>query len=141
MADVKKRTNDTQDQKQNQPSTSNGTNAQNAGTQRERGLPGDGAGRTEDTESQHAGVWPASGPPMPDPNTPYQPMASFGQGERGAAGYADSGQSEVFTMPPKGVPKPGSAAAPGVGENEESGAGEQGGASKTKNRGGNRSGQ
>jgi hypothetical protein len=64
------------------------------------GMPGDGAGRTEDPGSRHAGVWPASGPPADDPNLPYQPMASFGQGERGAAGYEDSGRSEVRTMPP-----------------------------------------
>jgi hypothetical protein len=27
-------------------------------------------------------------------------MASFGQGQRGAAGYEDSGRSELRTMPP-----------------------------------------
>jgi len=64
------------------------------------GMPGDGAGRTDAPGSRHAGVWTASGPPADDPNLPYQPMASFGQGERGAAGYEDSGRSEVRTMPP-----------------------------------------
>jgi hypothetical protein len=66
------------------------------------GNPGDGAGRTEDTQSQHSGVWPASGPHPDTPDVPYQGMASFGQGERGAEGYHDSGQSELQTMPPDG---------------------------------------
>jgi hypothetical protein len=66
------------------------------------GNPGGGAGRTEDTQSQHSGVWPASGPHPDEPDVPYQGMASFGQGERGAEGYQDSGQSEVRTMPPDG---------------------------------------
>lgn len=72
------------------------------------GMPGDGAGRTYDPQSQHAGVFPVSGPPPNDPNAKMQGMASFGQGERGAAGYQDSGQSEIETMPPKGgEPTPG----------------------------------
>lgn len=66
------------------------------------GNPGDGAGRTENPGTQHAGVWPASGPLPDDPNARYQGMASFGQGDRGAAGYQDSGHSEIFTMPPEG---------------------------------------
>lgn len=65
------------------------------------GMPGDGAGRTENTQSQHSGVWPASGPHPDNPDAKYQDMNSFGQGERGAAGYQDSGRSEVRTMPPE----------------------------------------
>ncbi|HEX5498131.1 MAG TPA: hypothetical protein VFX03_02850, partial [Thermomicrobiales bacterium] len=42
------------------------------------GEPGDGAGRTYDPQSEHAGVWPVSGPPIPDPNARPEPMASFG---------------------------------------------------------------
>jgi hypothetical protein len=76
------------------------------------GEPGDGAGQRYDPQSQHAGVWPVSGPPIPDPNAVPQPMASFGQGERGAAGFADHGDSELIAIPPEDV----------------SGAGEQGGA-------------
>lgn len=76
---------------------------QKENTAPQSGMPGDGAGRTYDPESQHAGVWPASGPPSPDPNAQYQPMASFGQGERGAAGFEDSGRSEVRWMPPGDV--------------------------------------
>ncbi len=55
-------------------------------------MPGEGAGRRE--EVGRTGVYPASGP-LPPENATYQPMASFGQGERGAAGYADSGTSEI----------------------------------------------
>lgn len=68
----------------------------------QHGLPGDGVGRIEDPGTRHGGVWPASGPLPDDPDARYQGMASFGQGDRGAAGYQDSGQSEVFTVPPEG---------------------------------------
>jgi hypothetical protein len=64
------------------------------------GEPGDGAGRIEDTGTRHAGVWPASGPHPDDAGATYQGMASFGQGDRGAAGYEDHGDSEVRTVPP-----------------------------------------
>lgn len=40
-------------------------------------------------------------------------MASFGQGERGAAGYEDSGDSEVMTIPPADG-EPGSGDGPGI---------------------------
>lgn len=60
--------------------------------------------------TQNAGVWPASGPRPDNPDARAQGMASFGQGERGAEGYEDSGDSEVRTMPPgdssgRGKPK------------------------------------
>jgi hypothetical protein len=64
------------------------------------GMPGDGAGRVEDPGTQHAGVWPVSSMPSGNPEARIHDMASFGQGERGAAGYDDSGESEVITMPP-----------------------------------------
>lgn len=54
-----------------------------------------GVGRRE--EVGRSGVYPASGPLPPD-NAPYQGMGSFGQGERGAEGYNDSGSSEVFIV-------------------------------------------
>ncbi len=41
-----------------------------------------------------SGVYPASGP-WPQENAPVQGEASWGQGERGAAGYEDSGRSEL----------------------------------------------
>ncbi|HEU5432994.1 MAG TPA: hypothetical protein VFU81_15100 [Thermomicrobiales bacterium] len=68
------------------------------------GEPGDGAGRKYDPESQNAGVWPVSGPPIPDPNAQPQPMASFGQGERGAAGFQDHGDSALIGIPPDELP-------------------------------------
>jgi hypothetical protein len=77
------------------------------------GNPGSRAGRTEDTQSQHSGVWPASGPHPDKPNVPYQGMASFGQGDRGADGYQDSGQSEIQSMPPDDETS-GEAAGPGA---------------------------
>lgn len=64
------------------------------------GMPGDGAGRIEDPGTRGHGVFPVSGPPSGNPDATTQGMASFGQGARGAAGYEDSGRSEVFTMPP-----------------------------------------
>jgi CBS domain-containing protein len=59
---------------------------------RESGLPGGGAGRRDDVG--RSGVYPMSGP-HPQGDAPVVPQASFGQGERGAAGYADSGGSEL----------------------------------------------
>ena len=73
---------------------------QDAGPTPSAGNPGDGAGRIEVTGSRHAGVWPASGPPPDNPDVLIREQASFGQGARGAAGYEDSGQSEVFPIPP-----------------------------------------
>ncbi len=61
---------------------------------RQSGRPGGGAGRREQVGG--SGVYPASGPEPPE-NAPYQGMASWGQGERGAAGYEDSGRSEPST--------------------------------------------
>ena len=46
------------------------------------------------------GVRPLSTGFTGNPGARIEPMGSFGQGERGLAGYEDSGQSEVFTMPP-----------------------------------------
>lgn len=62
------------------------------------GNPGDGAGRSGQTGTSDAGVWPRSGPD--NAGATPQGMASFGQGERGAKGYQDSGKSEIRTMPP-----------------------------------------
>jgi hypothetical protein len=65
------------------------------------GMPGDGKGRTDEVSTK-GGVYPVSGPPPDDPNARTQGMASFGQGDRGAAGFQDHGQSEIFTVPPEG---------------------------------------
>jgi hypothetical protein len=42
----------------------------------------------------HSGIYPASGP-MPEGDAEVQGMASWGQGERGAEGYEDHGDSEL----------------------------------------------
>lgn len=59
---------------------------------RESGQPGGGAGRRDDVGK--SGVYPASGPMPAGPAELRQP-AAWGQGERGAAGYEDSGRSEL----------------------------------------------
>lgn len=67
--------------------------ARQAAEQGDTGRPGDGRGRTD-----HAGlsnVYPASGP-LPPGDARLQPMGTFGQGDRGPAGYQDSGGSEVI---------------------------------------------
>lgn len=64
---------------------------------RNSGMPGGGAGRRD--EVGRSGVYPESGPHPDDPNAPLRDQASWGQGARGAAGYNDSGTSEVFYMP------------------------------------------
>lgn len=56
------------------------------------GMPGGGRGRVDRVGG--SGVYPSSGP-LPRRNAEVHPMASWGQGERGAAGYEDSGESEL----------------------------------------------
>src|SRR5690348_241411 len=57
---------------------------------RESGMPGGGAGRKD--EVGRSGVYPASGP-YPPGEAEIRDQASWGQGERGAAGYEDHGDS------------------------------------------------
>jgi Raf kinase inhibitor-like YbhB/YbcL family protein len=59
---------------------------------RESGLPGGGAGRKD--EVGRSGVYPMSGP-HPASDAEIRGQASWGQGERGAAGYEDHGSSEL----------------------------------------------
>ncbi len=59
---------------------------------RESGNPGVGGGRKD--EVGRSGVYPASGP-YPEGNAEFRGQASWGQGERGAAGYEDHGDSEL----------------------------------------------
>lgn len=56
------------------------------------GYPGGGAGRID--EVGESGVYPASGP-LPGRQAEVRGMASWGQGERGAEGYEDHGESEL----------------------------------------------
>lgn len=59
-------------------------------------MPGGGAGRKDAVGK--TGVYRVSGP-QPPGDAPIVPMASWGQGARGAAGYEDHGESELFYRP------------------------------------------
>lgn len=58
----------------------------------ESGEPGGGAGRRDVVEP--SGVYPASAGFAPE-DSEIRNQAGWGQGDRGAAGYEDSGQSEL----------------------------------------------
>lgn len=60
---------------------------------RESGMPGGGAGRKD--EVGKSGVYRVSGP-QPPGDAPIVAMPAWGQGSRGAQGYADHGESEIF---------------------------------------------
>ena len=59
---------------------------------RESGMPGGGQGRKDETGT--SGVYPVSAMAGAKGDARVQAEASWGQGERGAAGYADAGGSE-----------------------------------------------
>ena len=59
---------------------------------RESGMPGGGQGRKD--EVGRSGVYPVSASEGASPDAMVHGEASWGQGERGAAGYEDSGGSE-----------------------------------------------
>jgi hypothetical protein len=65
------------------------TNAQN--NQNDSGLPGGGAGRRD--EVGRTGVYPLSDAAGASGDAPLVNEGAFGQGDRGAAGYDDSGDS------------------------------------------------
>jgi tRNA(Ser,Leu) C12 N-acetylase TAN1 len=67
-----------------------------AEAKRESGLPGGGAGRRDEVGG--SGVYPASAGYAPADAVIRTP-AAWGQGERGGAGYEDSGPSELFFYP------------------------------------------
>jgi hypothetical protein len=60
---------------------------------RESGMPGGGAGRRD--EPGHTGVYPASSAEGAAGDAPLVGEEEWGQGERGAEGYEDSGSSEL----------------------------------------------
>ncbi len=60
---------------------------------RESGVPGGGAGRRDEVGG--SGVYPMSGP-HPKGDAPVITPAAWGQGARGAAGYEDHGESELY---------------------------------------------
>lgn len=71
-------------------------------TQRdESGMPGGGAGRTDVVG--HTGVYPLSADEGASGGAKVQPEEAFGQGDRGAAGYQDSGGSAI--IPPNELGK------------------------------------
>ncbi|MGE5138271.1 MAG: hypothetical protein ACM3JD_02310 [Rudaea sp.] len=69
--------------------------SENAEKKKDSGSPGGGAGRVEQVRG--SGVYPASGP-LPEENAPYKGEESWGQGQRGEAGYGDSGDSELTSF-------------------------------------------
>ena len=71
--------------------------SQNAGQPDESGMPGGGVGRRE--EPGHTGVYPMSAPEGASPDASLENENSWGQGERGAQGYDDSGDSESLRVP------------------------------------------
>jgi hypothetical protein len=62
-------------------------------TERESGEPGGGKGRRD--EVGPTGVYPMSGGIPPNKHLEIRNPAAWGQGERGAEGYNDSGGSEL----------------------------------------------
>lgn len=64
-----------------------------ADARRESGLPGGGQGRRDEVGG--SGVHPMSAGVDPNRNAELRTPAAWGQGERGAAGYEDSGGSEL----------------------------------------------
>lgn len=60
---------------------------------RESGLPGGGSGRRDEVGG--SGVYPMSGPHPPG-DVPVVTEAAWGQGKQGAAGYDESGRSEIY---------------------------------------------
>ena len=64
-----------------------------ADDRRESGQPGGGAGRRD--EVGPTGVYPMSGGIPPGKHPEIRTPAAWGQGERGAEGYNDSGGSEL----------------------------------------------
>jgi hypothetical protein len=63
---------------------------------RESGLPGGGKGRKDVIE--RTSVFPVSRSEGASPDALVHGEMSFGQGERGAAGYYDHGESEIIDL-------------------------------------------
>lgn len=69
---------------------------------REAGLPGEGAGRIDVVG--RTGVYPVSHMEGASPEAPVRGQMEWGQGERGAAGYENHGESEAIPLSPTGEP-------------------------------------
>ena len=61
--------------------------------ERESGMPGGGRGRRDAVG--RSGVYPESATERPSSDAPVRTQNAWGQGERGAEGYEDSGTSEL----------------------------------------------
>src|SRR5262245_37632245 len=70
--------------------------AKNEEEKRESGMPGGGQGRKDKVGK--TGVYPVSEMAGASKDAVIHDQASFGQGERGAAGYEDSGGSELIFL-------------------------------------------
>jgi hypothetical protein len=66
---------------------------------RESGQPGGGQGRVDEVGG--SGVYPVSSSEGASDDAQIRGEASWGQGERGAAGYEDSGGSELGDIRPQ----------------------------------------
>jgi hypothetical protein len=74
---------------------------------RESGLPGGGHGRIDETGT--SGVYPVSEMEGAGGDAPVRGEMGWGQGERGAAGYYDSGSSEITMSDGTAIPGEGGA--------------------------------
>jgi hypothetical protein len=66
----------------------------------ESGVPGGGVGRRD--EPGHTGVYPMSASEGASADAGTKGEMAWGQGERGAEGYEDSGDSETYYVPAEG---------------------------------------
>jgi CBS domain-containing protein len=82
--------------KRQKKNTSDKARNTNAVRKRESGTPGGGQGRKDKIEK--SGVYPVSAAEGASPEAIVHGEASWGQGERGAAGYEDSGGSELIYL-------------------------------------------
>jgi hypothetical protein len=69
------------------------TTPREADAKRESGEPGGGVGRIDKVE--RTGVYPFSGPERPPGGAELRPLGDWAGGDRGIAGYEDSGGSEL----------------------------------------------
>ena len=89
-----------QDQDEEQTRQVGQQSGQQTNQRQDSGLPGGGVGRRE--EPGQTGVYPMSSPQGASPDAPLENENAWGQGERGAAGYDDSGDSGMMNAPAEG---------------------------------------
>jgi CBS domain-containing protein len=82
--------------KRQKRNTKDKARATEAERKRESGMPGGGQGRKDKIEQ--SGVYPVSAAEGASPDAIIHGESSWGQGERGAAGYEDSGGSELIYL-------------------------------------------